>query len=229
VNRRFGTAPTHGTADTKRLAQWLLLVGVLAALGYGSRIGQGKPDPQVLYRWSTAAGGLLQDAIVLVLVLAIARGAFSLLALRRPIGFGRSLLLVACGVATIYAFESLYAVVVDPGNEQGLTPSHWEPAHAAAYVVNSVVICTWVPLVEELTYRGLGYSLLSRFGRWPAVLGVGLAFGLAHGLLLSLPIIVAFGCMLAWIRSRTDSVYPGMVVHALFNAIALVAAVTIGS
>ena len=228
MNRRFGTAPAHGTADTKRLAQWLVLVGLLALLGYGSRIGAGKPDPQVLYRWSTAVGGVVQDAIVLVLVLAIARGSSSLLALRRPLDVKHAAIYVGCAVAAIYAFETLYVAVVDPGNEQGLTPSHWEPAHAGVYVVNSVIICTWVPLVEELTYRGLGYSLLERFGRWPAVLGVGVAFGLAHGLLLSLPIIVAFGCALAWIRARTDSVLPGMVVHALFNAIALVAAVTIG-
>ena len=204
-------------------------MSVLAFLGYASRIGSGKPDPEVLYRWSTAVGGLVQDAIVLALVLAIARGAFSLLALRRPFSVTRSALYIGCAVVAIYLLESAYAVIVDPGNEQGLTPSHWEPAHAAVYVVNSVIICTWVPLVEELTYRGLGYSLLEGFGRWPAILGVGLAFGLAHGLLLSLPIIVAFGCALAWIRSRTDSVYPGMVLHALFNLIALVAAVTIGS
>ena len=228
MNRRFGTAPDHGTADTKRLAQWLVLVGILALLGYGSRIGSGKPDPQVLYRWSTAIGGIVQDAIVLALVLAIARGAFSLLALRRPIGLKHAALYVGCAIVAIYVFESIYASIVDPGNEQGLTPSHWEPAHAAVYVANSVIICTWVPLVEELTYRGLGYSLLERFGRSTAILGVGLAFGLAHGLVLSLPIIVAFGCALAWIRSRTGSVYPGMVLHALFNAIALVAAVTIG-
>jgi membrane protease YdiL (CAAX protease family) len=227
VNRRFGTTPANRTADTKRLAQWLVLVGVLALLGYGSRIDAGKPDPEVLYRWSTAVGGFVQDAIVLALVLAIARGSFSLLALRRPVSFTRAAVFVGCAIVAIYLFEAAYAAVVDPGNEQGLTPSHWEPAHAAVYVVNSVIICTWVPLVEELTYRGLGYSLLERFGRWPAVLGVGLAFGLAHGLLLSLPIIVAFGSALAWIRSRTDSVYPGMVLHALFNAIALVAAVTL--
>ena len=171
----------------------------------------------------------MQDAIVLVFVLVIARGAFSLLALRRPISFKHAALYVGCAIVAIYVFESIYASIVDPGNEQGLTPSHWEPSHALVYVVNSVIICTWVPLVEELTYRGLGYSLLERFGRWPAILGVGLAFGLAHGLLLSLPIIVAFGCALAWIRSRTDSVYPGMVLHAMFNAIALIAAVTIGS
>ncbi len=228
MNRRFGTAPAHGTADTKRLAQWVVLVGVLALLGYGSRIGSGKPDPQVLYHWSTAVGGLVQDAIVLALVLAIARGSFSLLALQRPISFKQAAVYIGGAIVAIYLFESVYAAIVHPGNEQGLTPKHWEPAHAVVYVVNSVVICTWVPFVEELTFRGLGYSLLERFGRWPAILGVGLAFGLAHGLLLSLPVIVAFGCALAWIRSRTDSVYPGMLLHALFNAIALVAAVTIG-
>ena len=92
---------------------------------------------------------------------------------------------------------------------------------------NSVVICTWVPFVEELAYRGLGFSLLRRFGRWQAILLVGLLFGLAHGLIESLPVIVAFGCVLAWIRARTGSVVPGMVLHGAFNLVALIAAVTI--
>jgi CAAX protease family protein len=213
----------------RRLAQWLVLVFVLAVVAYASRIAGGKPDPQILYRWSTAVGGFVQDAVVLAVVLAIARGSWPLLGLRRPASVRRAAILISCAIVAIYLFEIVYTAVVDPGNEQGLTPSHWEPAHAAAYVTNSIVICTWVPLVEELTYRGLGYSLLERFGRWPAVLGVGVAFGLAHGLVLSLPVIVAFGCALAWIRSETDSVYPGMALHALFNAIALIAAVTIGS
>jgi membrane protease YdiL (CAAX protease family) len=34
--------------------------------------------------------------------------------------------------------------------------------------------------------------------------------------------------VLAWIRARTGSVYPGMLLHASFNLVALVAAVTIG-
>jgi hypothetical protein len=84
-----------------------------------------------------------------------------------------------------------------------------------------------VPFVEELTFRGLGFSLLSRFGTLPAILLVGLLFGLSHGLFVSLPILVVFGCALAWVRSRTDSVYPGMVLHGTFNLIALIAAVTI--
>jgi membrane protease YdiL (CAAX protease family) len=229
VNRRFGTAPPHGTADTKRLAQWLVLVFLLVVLGYGSRSGAGKPDPQVLYRWSTAVGGFVQDAIVFALVLAIARGAWPLLGLRLPKSFWRSVLFVAAAVVLVILFEAVYSGLVHPGNEQGLTPDRWEPAHAATYVVNAIVICTWVPFVEELTYRGLGYSLLERFGRGWAILGVGILFGLAHGLVLSLPVIVAFGCALAWVRAETDSVLPGMVAHSLFNAVALIAAVTIGS
>jgi hypothetical protein len=228
VKRRFGTAPSNGTADGTRLAWWFALVSVLALIGYASRLEAGKTSPNVLYQWSTAIGGLVQDAIVLALVLAIAGFSARRLALRRPLSYARAAGLVATAIVVIYLFEVLYTRFVHTGNEQGLTPSHWEPAHAAAYVANGIVICTWVPFVEELTYRGLGYSLLERYGRWPAILVVGLMFGLAHGLLVSLPIIVAFGCVLAWVRARTDSVFPGMFLHALFNLIAIVAAVTIG-
>jgi membrane protease YdiL (CAAX protease family) len=201
---------------------------VLAVLGYASRIESGKPDPNVLYEWSTAVGGVVQDAIVLALVLWIAGFSAQLLALRRPFSYTRAALLVGGAIVTIYVFEGVYSALVHPGNEQGLTPTQWEPRHAAAYVVNAVVICTWVPFVEELTYRGLGYALLRRFGEWPAILLVGILFGLAHGLVLSLPILAFFGCVLAWVRARTGSVFPGMVLHATFNLIAIVAAVTIG-
>jgi membrane protease YdiL (CAAX protease family) len=225
VNVRSVTAPPYRTSDSRRLALWLALVGLLAVIAYAGRIASGKPDPQVLYEWSTAVGAIVQDGIVLVLVLAIARPRFDLLALRRPADIGRTFTYLITAIVGIYVFEGVYVALTHPGNEQGLTPSHWEPRHAAAYVVNSIVICTVIPFVEELTYRGLGYSLLSRFGRWPAILLVGLLFGLAHGLVVSLPIIVAFGCVLAWIRDRTGSVFPGMVLHATFNLIALVLAV----
>jgi len=181
----------------------------------------------VLYEWSTAFGSLIQDGIILLLVLAIARGHRELLALRRPRELARTGWLLLGAIVAIYVWEGIYTQVVHPGNEQGLTPSHWEPHHAAAYVANGIVICTFIPFVEELTFRGLGVSLLQRFGEWPAILAVGLVFGLAHGLLLSLPILVAFGWALAWIRTRTGSVFPGMVLHGTFNLIALIAAVTL--
>ena len=60
----------------------------------------------------------------------------------------------------------------------------------------------------------------------PAILVTGVAFGLAHGLVLGLPVLSIFGITLGWLRWQTGSVYPGMVVHALFNAAALAAAVS---
>jgi membrane protease YdiL (CAAX protease family) len=210
-----------------RLALWLALVGLLALIAYTSRASSGKPSPQTLYEWSTAVGALIQDAIVLGLVLAIAGFRRDLLALHRPPSLGRTAVVLLAALVGIYVFEGVYSALTHPGNEQGLTPAHWEPRHAAAYVVNSVVICTWIPFVEELTYRGVGYSLLARYGRWTAIVAVGLLFGLAHGLIVSLPIIALFGAVLAWVRSRTNSVLPGMALHGLFNLVALVAAVTV--
>jgi membrane protease YdiL (CAAX protease family) len=203
-------------------------VAAMIAVSYWSRSVSGKPDPQVLYEWTTAIGGVVQDGIVLALVLALAGARRDLLALRRPRSLPGAAQLLGIALVAVYTFEIAYSRVVHPGNEQGLTPAHWEPRHALAYAVNGVVICTVVPFVEELTYRGLGYSLLEPLGQWPAILIVGILFGLAHGLVLSLPVIAAFGCVLAWIRARTGSVYPGMLLHASFNLVALVLAVTVG-
>ena len=202
-------------------------MGLLIALAYGTRAASGKPSPNVLYEWSSVANALIQDGFLLLLVLAIAGFSTRLLALRRPRSVKGALGWMALAVVAIYVFEIVYSAFTHPGNEQGLTPAHWEPQHAAAYVANGLVICLFVPFVEELTFRGLGFSLLERFGTWPAILLVGLLFGLAHGLVVSLPVIAAFGCVLAWIRARTASVFPGIAVHGTFNLIALVAAVAL--
>jgi len=223
---RSATSP-HGRDDRRRLAFWLALVAAMIALGYGSRASSGKPDPQVLYQWSTFVGTLIQDGILLLLVLAIAGWRLELFALRRPDGFWRTLRTIGVALVVVYAFEIAYTALAHPGNEQGLTPDKWEPRHALVYIANAAAICLWVPFVEELTYRGLGYTLLEPYGRWLAIILVGVLFGLAHGLVLSLPVIAAFGCVLAWIRARTGSVVPGMVLHGAFNLVALIAAVTI--
>jgi membrane protease YdiL (CAAX protease family) len=230
VDERASTArpqrsPADPAASTARLAAWTIFVGLLIAVDYASRATEGTPDRNGLYHWSSAVAAVVQDAVFLGIVLAIARGARELLAWRRPDLSLRGWLLVPGIVLVTYVFEDVYAALVHLGNEQGLTPDRWEPSHWPAYVVNAVVICTWVPLVEETLFRGLGFSLLRPFGRWPAIVAIGVLFGLYHGLLLSLPVLILFGGLLAWLRARTDSVVPGIVAHGLFNLIALVAAV----
>ena len=210
-----------------RLVAWLALVGIQIVLNYASRASGGKPPKNALYHWDLAIGGLIQYGIILGLVWAIASSApRELLALRRPGSWKRA---IGSGVSVLVAVYVLTAILnpyLHPGREQGLEPSGWRSHHAAAFAVNFVVIAGVAPIVEELTFRGVGYSLLERWGRPFAIVAVGLLFGLAHGLVEALPILVAFGAGLAWIRSRTRSVYPGILLHATFNSIALIVAVT---
>ncbi|MGE5272955.1 MAG: lysostaphin resistance A-like protein [Verrucomicrobiota bacterium] len=213
------------TLRREKLTAWVILVAVLALLGYAARLSGGKPPKDAAYLYSTAASGLVEYAIVLGVVLLIARPDWSLLALRRPRGWARTLTAVLIVFGAVYAVLEIVSAYGDPGREQGLTPQGWDSSRAAPFVVNFVVFVAVAPFVEELTYRGLGYSLLAPLGSVTAILWVGLAFGLAHGLLEGLPILIVFGCGLAWLRERSDSVYPGMAVHATFNAVALVAAV----
>ena len=146
-------------------------------------------------------------------------------ALRRPTSWGRAAAIALGVVVVVVVVSAALDPVLNPNKEQGLTPHGWEPRHAAAFVANFVVVALLAPVVEELTFRGLGFTLLERFGRWPAIVLVGIAFGLAHGLVEALPPLVVFGMCLAYLRSRTGSIYPGMILHALYNGLVLLVAV----
>ena len=214
-----------------RLAGWTGLVSLLAVANYSARfIGSSHKTATSndVYSYSAFAGGLIVYLIWLGAVLWIAAGRPELLALRRPRSIGRAVGLAVGAVVLIYLVEAIVSLIPlpeSPGKEQGLAPSHWEPSHAGAFAANVVLFAVVAPFVEELTFRGVGQSLLAFLGRWPSIVTVGVAFGLAHGLLEALLVLIPFGIALAWVRDRTDSVYPGMVVHGLFNGVALAASV----
>jgi membrane protease YdiL (CAAX protease family) len=200
-----------------------------ATLSYTLRFTSGKPPKDLLYKWSTAAGTLFQFAIIAAIIYGIAglsHDRLGVFALRGPTSWRRAIKIgIGVGIG-IFILTLILTPLLEPGREQGVTPDTWQPEHAAAYVANGAVIVMVAPIIEELTFRGLGYSLLARYGRWVAVIGTGLAFALAHGLVDAFPLLAAFGFGLAYLRSRVDSVYPGMIVHGLFNAIALTVAVS---
>jgi membrane protease YdiL (CAAX protease family) len=210
-----------------RLAAWLALVGAQILLGYSARATQGKPDRNVVYHWSTFAQTVVYYGIFLAIVLLISRGdTRNLLALRPPRSWGTALGVAAAVIVGIVLLEAALDPVLHADREQGLTPTHWEPAHAAAFVASFVALVLIGPFVEEATFRGLGYSLLAPYGSVLAIVGTGVLFGLAHGLVDALPILTVLGVGLAYLRARTESLYPAFGVHALFNAIALMLAVT---
>ena len=210
-----------------RLVAWLALTGALTLLNYASRASSGKPPKDIVYHYSLAVGGLIQYGLILGLVLLIAEPGrrSEVLALRRPTSWGRALGLMLVVLVGVYILSAVLAPLLHPGREQGLTPSGWDSSRAGAFAASFVVLAVVGPIVEELQFRGLGYSLLAGYGSTVAIVVIGLTFGLVHGLVEGLPVLVAFGAGLAWLRSRTNSVYPCMALHIAFNSIALAVSV----
>ena len=209
-----------------RLFFWLLVVLGVGALNYAA-YGKTSGHSDDIYKWSTVVGEVVFYGIIFGVTLLIALDRWDLFALRLPSGAGRAVGIAVGAIVSILVLEYVVTKlpIEDPGKEQGQTPTHWEPSHAGAFAANVAVFCLLAPFVEELLFRGVGYSLLRPLGAAPAILVVGVAFGAWHGLLVALLILVPFGWLLAYLRERTNSVVPGMIVHALFNGAAIAASV----
>jgi membrane protease YdiL (CAAX protease family) len=213
-----------------RLVGWAILVGVLALVSYAANLASdGDPPDDVLYRWSSAAGGLIQYGIILAIVLALCRGiAPATLGLRRPASWRKAAGLMLGALVAIWIIGAVLNLFLEAGEEQGLVPDGWDSDRAVPFAANFVVVAVVAPVVEELTYRGLGFAAVrDAFGAIAAVLVTAFAFGLAHGLVVALPVLTIFGAILGWLRWRTDSIYPPMLLHGVFNGAALIAAVTV--
>jgi len=80
------------------------------------------------------------------------------------------------------------------------------------------VIAVFPAIFEELAFRGLVQGRVAAMhGRNGAILVTGTLFALAHGTGFFLPFHVAGGFYLCWLRARCDSLYPGMLMHLLYN------------
>jgi len=80
------------------------------------------------------------------------------------------------------------------------------------------VVCLAAPVVEETVFRGVLYRWLR------GVLPVGTAmvasaaiFAVAHATTLLFLPLFGLGVLLAWVYARSGSIWPGVLVHALFN------------
>ncbi len=85
-----------------------------------------------------------------------------------------------------------------------------------------ILIAVVAPLAEELFFRGMLYPLLRRrWSLWPAILLNGLLFALIHVLPPLLPGLFLVGVVLAWVREKSGSIVPCILLHALQNGIVL--------
>ena len=211
-----------------RLVAWLVFVLTLTAIGYASRLAGADPPEDLAYRWSSSIAAVFQYALMLGILLLIARGLplRRVFGLHRPRSWPRALGYAAIALVAIWVASGALAPFLDANDEQGLVPDEWDSSRAAPFVAFFLAVTLLAPFVEELTYRGLGFSLFQPYGVVLAIVATGLLFGLTHGLLIGLPVLAFFGIVVGWLRAKTDSVYPGVVLHAAFNGIALLVSVS---
>ncbi len=201
----------------------------LTALGYASRLSGEDPPDDLAYRWSSSVAALFQYGLMLGILLLIARGLpkREALALRRPASWPRAAGLSVVALLTIWIAGAALSPFLDADDEQGFVPDTWDSSRAGAFAAFFVTVTIVAPVVEELIYRGLGYSLLVPYGGWVAVAVTGVLFGASHGLVIALPVLTIFGLSVGWLRMKTESVYPSMILHGIFNGVALIVSVAI--
>lgn len=218
--------PAERELHPTRLAIWLGIIALLTlAQIYGRYVADSETIDDPLYSASFAAASLTQWILFGALVFGLAAGARHLLALRRPRRLRRASLTALATFGLVIAVGgALSALGLNPSSEQGLVPDEWPPPDQLVFAANLVLVVLVGPFVEELLFRGVGFSLLRPFGRAVAVAGSAAAFAAVHGLLEGFALIFLLGVGLAIMREVTGSVLPGFVLHATFNAIAVTAA-----
>jgi membrane protease YdiL (CAAX protease family) len=206
---------------------WLVVIAIIAALNYGARFADATPAaPDALFRWSTAIGTLVIEAVIFAIVLLIARG-LSLrdaFALRRPASWSDAVRIALAALAAVWATSLVLEVTVGHASREQAVPQFWDPARVPAFVASALVIGLFVPIVEESMCRGIGFSLLTPYGHVAAIVGTALAFALAHGAVLDLPWVFVTGLGLGYLRYRSGSLLPSIGLHATINSIAVLAA-----
>lgn len=199
------------------LTGYVMLLLIIAAVI--SRI----PDTQAAIRGvvGLAAGGLAcTGAFVAAMMLRVRN--------LRAFGFraaeARWLLIgAALGViafAASFAIEYVYFLFVTEANTQ----ADFQAAakSGALYLVVLLIAGALItPLGEEFLFRGVIANALNRYGYWAGIVGSAAIFGIAHGLNVILLLAFMVGVMTAILFRKTESVWPGVVTHVVYNGLHL--------
>lgn len=90
------------------------------------------------------------------------------------------------------------------------------------FAVLLVLIAIIAPIAEEIFFRGMLYPVMrQRWGAPVAITANALAFALLHVIPILLPGLFFVGLILAWVRERSGSIGPTILMHALQNALVL--------
>ncbi|MCG8700765.1 MAG: CPBP family intramembrane metalloprotease, partial [Bacteroidales bacterium] len=123
---------------------------------------------------------------------------------------GASLLLLSGLLVLNYLY---HFVLLKPYLEENLF------ADANAWLL-FIVFCLLPGITEEIAFRGLVQHWLHVvLTPWRAIALASALFTALHMSIVSAPYLFLVGLLLGWLKWRTNSLYPSMLIHCLHNAI----------
>jgi membrane protease YdiL (CAAX protease family) len=149
-------------------------------------------------------------------------------------GFRRAALWRAVGIVALAAFcyfiaTDVYAALLALHGREQLPTGLGSTSDTAAMIGVGVFVTVIAPICEEFFFRGFLFGVLRSWlaprawGTWVAAIITGILFGAAHFGSASAKYLVplAFlGFVLCIVRWKTGSLYPGMALHSINNALA---------
>lgn len=129
--------------------------------------------------------------------------------------WGRALVLFVAVSVLIYIFNALLARL-------GLSLQQYSFDNRDGLVLAVFMAVVVTPFVEELYFRGFLFrGLLLHHKPWVAYLVSAFVFALFHPPLIVMVDVFFIGLVLAYVVHKTKSIWPGVLIHALNNAIVL--------
>jgi membrane protease YdiL (CAAX protease family) len=181
-------------------------------------------------------------AMALVIFTYVAMGAAAVWVARRtgdarrtlglvaPRSWPRALGLALGTVIVALVISALLEPIFHGADAQDVVPKEGRPPGLGpilGVVLAYLAVAVVGPGVEELLFRGLlTAALRRRLGALRTAVITALLFAVAHFIPRVMPAVFLLGLALAFVYERIGSTIPGVIIHCLYNGVALTAAVT---
>lgn len=96
------------------------------------------------------------------------------------------------------------------------------PTGVNGFIISAVATAVVPALVEEFAYRGVFLGLLKEYGESFCIIASSVMFALMHGNLSQIPFAFIVGLVLGFIRVKSGSIIPAMLLHFLNNFVSII-------
>lgn len=130
---------------------------------------------------------------------------------------GMAVCMIAQLIATLFGINmSLFGIDIYSNTESYTRASVFD------FLMSALCTAVIPALVEEFAYRGLVLGVLRKHGDMFAVISSAFLFGLLHGNFVQIPFAFVVGLVLGYVRVKTDSMLPSVLIHFGNNFFAVV-------